>query len=66
MTIKRAERKERYIKIQQLMLKNKNREAFDEICAMSADDTKIFFLGDYDKCIAKAKATPNELEGSDD
>mgnify|MGYP003662086649 CR=1 FL=1 len=55
MPIKKQERKERFSQIIQLMLMEKNKEAFTALATMCGEDTGLFFLCDYDKTVAKYK-----------
>lgn len=56
MTMKKADRKESYKEIMELMLKDKNKEAFEKVCAMCGGDTGLFIFIDYDQQIKKLKA----------
>ncbi len=54
--MKKSERREYYIEIQNLMLAGKNKEAFTKLCLMGGADVGIFCFVDYDKFMAKLAA----------
>ena len=51
MAIKKSDRKELYIEIMRLMLQAKNKEAFDKLSLMCAEDVGVYLLTDYDAAI---------------
>lgn len=55
MALKKQERKDSYKAIQALLLGGKNKEAFDKLCMMCADDVGVYFLGDYDEIRKKVQ-----------
>lgn len=55
MAIKKSDRKEMYVEVLQLMLQEKNKEAFDQLALMCAKDVGVYLLTDYDSAIEKLR-----------
>lgn len=53
MTMKKNDRKENYYAIITLMLNGRNKEAFNKLASMYADDCECFVLDDYEDRMAK-------------
>ena len=51
MAIKKSDRKKRYIEVLSLMLKAKNKEAFEKLILMCGEDVGVYLLTDYDSAI---------------
>jgi len=66
MPLKKAERKEKYSEIIELMLKGKNKEAFNKLALTCGEDTGLFFIVDYDKVMASIGSEPKQAQSLSD
>lgn len=55
MAIKKIDRKEMYVEVMQLMLQEKNKEAFDKLALMCGKDVGVYLLADYDSVIEESR-----------
>lgn len=60
MSMKKQERKEGYAQIISHLIKGENKEAFQKVVEMYADDTSVFVLCDYDKSVEEYKNKTTE------
>ncbi|GAB5378994.1 MAG: hypothetical protein Alis3KO_00710 [Aliiglaciecola sp.] len=60
MTMKKADRKQGYFEIMNLMIKGQDKQAFDKLAAQCGQDTGAFWLGNFDKARAAYEAKQAE------
>ena len=51
MPMKKDERKQEYVRVMNLMLEGKNKQAFEALACMCGSDTGLFWLVDYDDAV---------------
>lgn len=64
MPLKKEERKDRYRKIMNLMIKGENKKAFDELACTCGEDTGLFVLADYDAAVKQYQENKLKSERS--
>lgn len=55
MAMKKADRKKAFIEVIELMLKDRNKEAYSKLVCFCGEDTELFVMADYDETIKKYK-----------